>query len=244
MSNLLKRLFPSNTMEHNIMVLDPGKIEEALNFMARPGKIDVSGLKFDAAPHQEEEGGETEDDHHPDTLLDIAIFELPSSCSNHNCVLSEAGIGRMEEYDGGRPFMNMCYNGRLFINGAIFKGRHIEIKVPARGAMRKYIKRGKFDVEKGGRYYEVVIANCNKSGRQVDIEGQIIFEFFVDDGPSRLSSIDLPDTHYLMVSISTFIFLVMCCFRVRCSSRNAYEQAAMEEEEVVVDVEMTGGEAA
>jgi hypothetical protein len=252
MSNFLERHFPStNIPEHNL-VLDPGHVEEAINFMARSGRINLSGLKFEAEPHQEEvssgddvrNNNNTEDHHHPDTLFDIAIFELPSSCSSRNCVLSEVGIGRMEEQDGdGRPFLNLCHDGRLLIDGIIFKGHHLQIKVPARGGMRKHLEgKKKLDVKNGGRYYEVILANCNEEGRSVNVEGQVVFEFLVEnDAPSRLQSLDLPDKQYLLVSVSTFLLLLMCCFRVRCSPRrSSLYEAAMQDG---VDVEMSGGQA-
>ena len=251
----LKRAFTPDHDSDHILSIHPGTIEEALNFMTKPGKIDFSDLTFYAKPHNQEEEHEDEaesatsnkQNDYPDTLLEIAIFPLPPGCKNHNCVLSEVGIGRMEELEG-LPYLNPCHkNGALVVDETAFKGQLLQINVPGRGNMKKHLKK-KLDAELGARFYEVLIANCNKQGREVKMEGQIVFEISADDGDSdgfitQLStSMDdfLPDTHFILVSIATFLFLVCCCFRVRCNPSNSsssYDQAPQQDDVDIADSE-------
>ena len=61
MSFLNHMNFHSNHKSGHIMLLGPGRIEEALNFMTNPGNIDLSDLTFYAVPYDDKQANEEEE---------------------------------------------------------------------------------------------------------------------------------------------------------------------------------------
>lgn len=139
-----------------------------------PGYIDLSDLTFSATG-----GGEA------DSVIDIAVFRLPDECdsSDDGCDWTELGVGKSLPYDDGT--LRWCCNndaidlglcqkdpdyGRLIIDANKFSGDHRFIRVPAKGEMHSQLRYGKIlQLEEG--HFVVVFANCNESGREVQVTG-------------------------------------------------------------------------
>jgi hypothetical protein len=210
--NFLKQIFSDRSgLIHNVVLL-PGEVEEAVNFMRLPGRIDLSGLTLYARPY---DVIPSEVDH---TVIDIAVFPLPRGCNDHTCDLSKLGIGKREEFDG-MPFLSLCHNGRLRIEKDYYGGHHTSIRVPVEGPMENHVKYGQVAVEHGGQDYEVLIANCDETGRKLQVTGQVVFDFSQDS-----ADFGSPPPYHL-VSISVFLFFAFCFVRVRFTTRTADEEA-------------------
>ena len=213
--NLLQRL--SNKSNGYSIVLEPGQIEEAVHFMQGRGTIDLSDLSFFAFP-REETGSQT----NSTSYVDIAIFPLPKGCSGgEKCDLSDLGVGKRETFDG-ISFLDLCHEGRLRLDTGIYKGHHAYIKVPNTGKMAKSVEYSQLAAEHGQRDYEVMIANCNLSGRKIRIQGQVLFDFSKDQHPKTNTLTPFPG--HPLVSISVFLFFTVCFVRIRFTTRAAYEE--------------------
>jgi hypothetical protein len=224
--NFMKRFSDRSSVAHSV-ILSTGEVEEAVHVMQKPGKIDLSGLTFHAFPYDVAPNG------FGHTVVDIAIFPLPNGCDDHRCDLSKLGVGKREEFDG-ISFLSLCHKGRLRIEKDIYKGQHASIEVPMEGPMRKHVKYGQFVAKFGGRNYEVLIANCDESGRKVSVEGQVLFDFSHDDSLHFKST---PVPAYPLLSISVFLFFTLCFVRVRFTTRAAYEEARYQSTDIVELIE-------
>lgn len=211
--SLWERFTDFSVHKHDFQ-LSPGQIEEAVNYMRVPGKIDISDLAFETM---------IADDDRPeenilDSVIDIAIFALPSECRHGSfCDLSKLGVGTTEEFDGV-SFVNLCEHGRLVVHKDFYQGHYSSIRVPREGRMSKqHVKYGVFDVKEAGVDYEVIIANCNENGRKVRVQGEVLFNFEEDSSTLRANTTDVPSI-YPFISISVFLMLTMCFFRVQCGT--------------------------
>ena len=76
-------------------------MEEAVHYMQFTGEIDLSELVFSA------EGPSNG----VQSFVDVAVFEVPSQCTSHNCDLSQFGVGALTHFNGV-TFLNLCQSGR------------------------------------------------------------------------------------------------------------------------------------
>ena len=121
-----------------------------------------------------------------------------------------------------RSFLYLAWNGRLRLDTGIYKGHHAYIKVPNTGKMAKSVEYSQLAAEHGQRDYEVMIANCNLSGRKIRIQGQVLFDFSKDQHPKTNTLTPFPG--HPLVSISVFLFFTVCFVRIRFTTRAAYEE--------------------
>jgi hypothetical protein len=206
---LWQRFTDFSVYRHNFQ-LPPGQIEEAVNYMRVPGEIDISDLAFQAIPDDRPEANIL------DSVIDVAIFPLPSECRHRSfCDLSKLGVGTKEDFDGA-SFVNLCVHGRLALHKDFYQGHHSAIRVPRVGQMSKHVKYGVFNVKEAGVDYEVIIANCSENGRKVRVQGEVLFNFD-EDSSTLWADTDVPV--YPLISISVFLMLAMCFFRVQCTQR-------------------------
>jgi hypothetical protein len=206
---IIKRWTDRAIVTHNFR-LSQGEVEEARSFMKFPGKIDVSGLSFHAAPYQD--GKEEHVSGINETWVDIAVFPLPRSCRQDHCDLTELGVGARENSDF---FVELCHNGRLQIRREVFHGFHTALKVPTKGPMEKHVLYGLFDARDAGQEYDVIIANCHMAGRQIHVKGQAVFDFGRSSEEHFDPATSLP---YPLTSLTVFLGLALCFFRIRCTS--------------------------
>ena len=227
------------TLSPNV-ILQPGQVEETKELMEHPGSIDLSQLKFHAIPRSESyrlNPNTKVQRQVPDgldaveTIVDIAIFPMPTMCAiqhnNFGCDMSKLGIGKTESYQGV-SFNSLCNSqtGRLNIIHDYYHGFTTSIPVPIndKGKMSKHIQ-NKSDrlyfpsSSKPDTYYGIVIANCNQYGREVQIKGNLIFEY----GNTKLTATQSMPTlydvrnnpQYLITSIGVFILFVCCFIRIQ-----------------------------
>ena len=85
-------------------------------------------------------------------------------------------------------------------------------------------RKAEFEVEKAASPrscpHEVMIANCNKQGKQVNMAGQVIFQSF-----GRHSSDDVDaavGVHLLMIGIAICLFFSICNLRISMGTRAEY----------------------
>ena len=83
------------------LTINPGSVEEAVHYMQFTGEIDLSELVFSA------EGPSNG----VQSFVDVAVFEVPSQCTSHNCDLSQFGVGALTHFNGV-TFLNLCQSGR------------------------------------------------------------------------------------------------------------------------------------
>ena len=170
-----------------------GQVEEAVHRIDNMGAIDLSRLRFSVA----------DDAIGIDSVLDVAIFQVPAHCNSQLCDLSEHGIGKLEHFDGA-SYLSLCNNdGRLQIDRERFRGHHSELAIPGDGPMieDRIVDGGEIVVSERDRTYEVMIANCNKQGKQVNMAGQVIFQSF---GRHSADDVDAAvGMHLLMIGIAS-----------------------------------------
>lgn len=219
----------NNPSGHKIDI-NPGQVEEAVHYMAFNGAIDMSELHFQAFPNDYSlsssssfspaanpwGGGSPLYSSRPvynqtvkESFLDIAVFEVPDRCTSRTCDLSRFGVGKLEQFSGA-SFLNLCHDGRLYLDTDLYQGFHTQLMVPREGSMPHSLRHGKVNVPVPNKNYEVMIANCNDLGRRVRLNGQVIFDF--DDSPaSQMDAISL--------SVLTSVALAVCCLFSACSIR-------------------------
>jgi len=221
----------SETQYENIVAVDsdatlgPGNVDATTGLMRSPGQIDLSHLKFHAINY--EDGATPTDIDH--TILDIAIFKVPLACTEHpHCDFSTVGVGKRTETDETAS-LSLCHNNRLHIDKRTFQGLHTHVKIPLTGKMEEQLKDSILHTPKGGEHYEVFIANCHEQGREIHVDGRVLYEFnsihkmpYVAPEPSR------GDPPYTLVSISTvLLFCSMFLYRYRVKtnqSMHAFER--------------------
>jgi hypothetical protein len=213
-----------STSNHNnvpigrAVTIHPGQVEEAVHIIDYQGAIDLSRLHFSVGDESVQADGQ----HGIDTFLDIAVFQVSSHCSSKSCDLSEYGIGKLEHFNDA-SYLSLCNNdGRLQIDRERFRGHHTELLVPSLGPMPQdhIIDGGEILVSERDRTYEVMIANCNKQGKQVFMAGQVIFQSF-----GRHSSDDLDPAvgmHLLMIGVAICLFFSICNLRIHMGTRAQY----------------------
>jgi hypothetical protein len=219
--------------------IKPGQVEEAVHYMAFNGAIDLSQLHFEAFPadggdldpssalpsrsHTAHWDNESQQQHNNnnfnnstthvvrESFLDIAVFEVPERCTSRTCDLSRFGVGRIQQFSGA-TFLNLCHGGRLDLDLDVYRGYHTQLMVPQEGPMPQKVRYGKVTVPVPNRNYEVMIANCNDSGRKVQLTGQVIFDF--DDDP--VSQLDASSLAVLtLIAFAVCLFFSACSIRVR-----------------------------
>lgn len=197
----------------NNIVIHPGLVEEAVHRIDYQGGIDLSELRFSV----DESLSSTND-----SALDIAIFQVPTHCNSQKCDLSQYGVGSLESYNGAE-YLSLCGNdGRLQINADTFRGHHMELPVPGKGDMPldRIMDGAKIIASEKDRVYEVMLANCNRGGRAVTLEGQVVFESF---GKSALhAQDDVSGLHLILMAAAVFLLFTICSFRIHMGTRADY----------------------
>ena len=183
-------------------------------YIRAPGFIDLGSLTFTAISEpysynepiesDDEDMGEMGDDNirrqldggveTEGTVVDIAIFQLPSKCvhSKAGCDWPSLGVGKRSE-DGSLRWccnreamdLGICENhpdnyGRLMVDNEYFKlhnatHHHRYVTVPNEGPMSKKIKNGKMEQVESGTYV-VLYANCNLEGREIYVTGEAVWK--------------------------------------------------------------------
>ncbi|KAG7372098.1 hypothetical protein IV203_018241 [Nitzschia inconspicua] len=193
------------------LIIHPGLVEEAVHRIVYQGEIDLSELRFQV--------GETSG---KDSVLDIAIFPIPAHCNSQTCDLSQYGVGTVTQYNGV-GYLSLCGNdGRLQIHHDVFRGHHLELPIPGQGDIpHDRIFDGKeILVFEKDMTYEVMLANCNKGGRDISLSGQVVFESF---GRSSLhAQDDVLEVHLLLMGAAVFLFFSVCFIRVHMGTRADY----------------------
>lgn len=123
------------------------------------------------------------------TALDIVVFPLPDSCSSSRkgCDYTDFGVGARTA-DGTLRWcctndaieMGMCSRdaesaGRLIIDKSKFSGESRFVNFPPTGDVTKKIKHGLISLQDSG-HYVVVMANCNRLGRPVQVKGNMVWK--------------------------------------------------------------------
>ncbi|KAG7372102.1 hypothetical protein IV203_018245 [Nitzschia inconspicua] len=182
------------------LTITPGDVEEAVHYMQFTGKIDLTELSFTA-----ESGGTG-----IESFLDVAVFEVPSHCSSHNCDLSRYGVGSMTHFNG-MSYLSLCQAGRLFIDNNFFQGFHTQLMVPSEGPMPSNMKKtnGIFKVPIQNRNYNVMLANCNDNGRPVSLRGQVVFDFEENYTPIT------PRSLTVLTSVALMVCLLFSCLSIK-----------------------------
>jgi len=208
-------------------------------FLLTPGYIDLSQLRFWTVQETEldlpddldaidGEGGVGDEgdgirrlDQHTDqdygmegSSIDIAVFRLPSNCSNtiNGCDWTQLGIGARSENGVLRYCcsddaidMGLCHGtqyGRLIMDTDKFIGKHRLVNIPAEGQYDSHLKYGRFEQKSGNGKYAVVFANCNDLGREVIVEGKTVWK-------SRHGY--LPGDLFGLMYFDAFLFLLYFC---------------------------------
>lgn len=157
-------------------------------YLLTPGYIDLSELLFVASENRRALAGENDgSDSGNESILDIAVFQLPEECDSTRtgCDWTELGVGGRSE-DGLLRYccsqdaisMGLCQgtqNSRLILNSEKFAGKHRLITIPANGEYSDHMKYGRFEETDPGKYL-VVFANCNDEGRSVIVEGHTVWK--------------------------------------------------------------------
>jgi Lung seven transmembrane receptor len=122
------------------------------------------------------------------SVIDIALFQVPSSCaySVDGCTWSDHGVGVLDDMgyvawccDRFAVEAGLCQNtsaarDRLILTGN-FTGFHETINVPPNGTMAKTASTGDFRIFDTGTWV-LVFTNCKESGRDVVLTGSVVFE--------------------------------------------------------------------
>lgn len=199
------------------VIIHPGLVEEAVHRIDHQGGIDLSELRFGVGESSSSISAGK------DSVLDIAIFQVPAHCNSQACDLSQYGVGLLERYNG-MEYLSLCGNdGRLQIQRDVFRGHHMEIPVPREGDLPqdRIFDGAEIIVAERDRTYEVMLANCNKAGRDISLSGQVVFESF-----GRASSLgaqdDVSGFHLLLVGVAVFVLFTLCSFRIHMGTRADY----------------------
>jgi hypothetical protein len=235
-----------------VIQIHPGQVQEAAHKLQHPGEINLTELRFKAVRSSDEGDDDAfvdfEDEvfdrnhrHHGDnkeeevglninTYIDIAIFEVPNNCNSQTCDLPDYGVGTLEHYNGIR-FLNLCDNGRLKINHDLFVGHHIELPVAKYGPMktdRLDVEESEIFVPTGGRTFEVMIANCNKQGREINLFGQVVFDSILLNNDGSINGIDIiSEIHLVIFALAVCLFFTLCTVRIHLGTRADYTYARL-----------------
>lgn len=212
-------------------------------FIRAPGFIDLGSLTFTAIsepyssnddPLFNDDGdfGEMGDDNIraldggvevEGTVVDIAIFQLPSKCvhSKVGCDWPSLGVGKRSD-DGSLRWccnreamdLGICEDspdnyGRLMVDNDYFKlhnatHHHRYVTVPNEGPMSKKIKNGKMEQTQSGTYV-VLYANCNLEGREIYVTGEAVWKSKHGYLPGELFGFMF---FYLAVTLVYFLLLI------------------------------------
>lgn len=223
--HLVRRRGDRNTAPSNLripanhVVIRPGLVEEAVHKIDYQGDIDLSELRFVAL--------EDSESYNIDSFVDIVVYQVPAHCNSHTCDLSEYGVGILDRYNGS-DYLRLCdLNGRLQLDHDKFRGHHVELSVPRKGPMpldrvmedASYILASQRD-----QTYNVMVANCNKEGREIAVTGQVIFESF---GKTLYAQDDVSGMHLLMMGIAICLFFTICTFRIHMGTRADYTHSTL-----------------
>jgi hypothetical protein len=203
-----------NRYPDKAVLIHPGLVEEAVHRIGHRGGIDLSELRFEA--------GDSSADG-IDFVVDIAIFQVPAHCNSRTCNLSEYGVGTLERYNGVE-YLSLCSNdGRLQIRKDRFKGHHFEISVPGQGAIPqdRIVDGAEIMVSDKDRTYEVMLANCNKRGRDVSVSGKVAFDSFAYSSALHAQD-DVSGIHLLVMGVAVFLLFTVCSFRIHMGTAADY----------------------
>ena len=134
------------------------------------------------------------------------------------------GVGDLSHFNGG-SYSNFCKAGRLNLDHSVFKGHHTQLMVPIEGPMQDRIKQRKTARFSGTkeRHYEVVLANCHRHGRNVRVNGQVVFDLVetesIANNLTRGSAAILSS-----VALVVFLALSVLAVRVRLGTRSDFER--------------------
>jgi Lung seven transmembrane receptor len=163
-------------------------------YLRGPGFIDLGSLNFTAvspAIH----AAATDDDFRlfagtewlDDSVVDVAIFRLPEECAHKQsgCDWPSLGVGKRAPNGGllwccndGAAALHLCNfssYGRLLVVDGKFQGNHREIVIPRKGNVSTHMKYGKMDQKESG-HYVVLFANCNDYGREILVNGVLVWK--------------------------------------------------------------------
>jgi len=199
-----------NSHHHHGLQIHPGQVEEAVHWIQYSGEINLSELRFVAGEKS---------NHNVDSFVDLAVFEVPMDCQgSQSCDLSKYGIGTLEHF-GGFAFLNMCEDGRLKIDKELFRGHHEELYVPSDGLIEEdRVPNPEILIAATGRNYEVMVANCNKMGRDVTLMGQVVFDSFREDSQNMVA----PEMKLILFALFTCLFFTFCSVRINMGTRSDY----------------------
>lgn len=122
-----------------------------------------------------------------DTYIDLIFFHEPSKCYNtkEGCDWTEYGIGTTDS-DGGTRWccsseaieLHLCDDSMLgrLITDDRFAGEHRPVRVPGAGDWEGKVELPVLRTDDGTGHYTLVLANCNDYGRDINIEGQYIWQ--------------------------------------------------------------------
>jgi hypothetical protein len=208
-----------NRRPDKAVLIHPGSVEEAVHRINHQGGINLSELRF--------VGGEWST-RGIDSVVDIAIFQVPEHCNSHTCNLSEYGVGTMERYNGVE-YLRLCNSdGRLQIQKDRFRGHHFETSVPWKGEMPqdRILDGAEIIVSEKDRTYEVMLANCNMRGRDISVMGQVVFESFRKSSALHAQD-DVSGLHLLMTGVAVFLLFTVCSFRIHMGTRADYSYSRL-----------------
>jgi hypothetical protein len=203
-----------NRHADRVVWIRPGLVEEAVHRIDHQGEIDLSDLRF-VAGESFKRG--------VDSLLDIAVFQVPANCNSRTCNLSEFGVGKLERYKGVE-YLSLCSNdGRLQIQKDRFLGHHFEIFVPRTGEMPqiRILDGAEIVISEKDRTYEVMFANCNKRGRDISLSGQVVFESFGKSSVLHAQD-NASGLHLLVMGVAVFLLFTVSSFRIHMGTRADY----------------------
>jgi hypothetical protein len=170
---------------------------------------------------------------HVGSVVDIVVFELPSSCDNTNdgCWWPSLGVGSYLNdlawcCDAVAVEAGLCENstqalGRLIVTSN-FTGFHRTVDVPSEGTMTETVKDGDFRVLDTGKWV-IALANCNERGRDVILAGYAVFES--EEGYLPGALFPYMSFSIALTAVYTVLFLwYLCLMRKHASSRIPIEK--------------------